>query len=333
MLLLLSQNSCEKKTPARYISDTDTLYSIDIRNVSKKINADPLNPELYYRRSKTFLAETNFKQASLDIDHAIKLDSNIALYHYVKGLTLMSGDTANAKEAERSYIKALKLQPQLFDANCELAKLYLAKQKYEESEKYYINANKIDPSSPIPYFYLGIISKEMGDTNKSILYFEKTLVYDGNHYDAIMQLGNFYSLRNDKKALMFFDKAIQLNEYNDEAIYAKGLLLQKQHKYKDAAALYEVVARLNPAHIFCRYNLGFINAYFENYTKALEYLDETIELDPEYADAYTLRGTVKENLKNSTGAYNDYKQAVLLDENQIKAKEGLKRINITISMP
>ena len=62
-------------------------------------------------------------------------------------------------------------------------------------------------------------------------------------------------------------------------------------------------------------------------------MDETINLAPEYADAYTLRGLMKEKLKNSTGAYNDYKNALLLDENQTKAKEGLKRINITISMP
>jgi hypothetical protein len=42
---------------------------------------------------------------------------------------------------------------------------------------------------------------------------------------------------------------------------------------------------------------------------------------------------MKEKLKNSTGAYNDYKNALLLDEGQLRAKEGLKRINITISMP
>jgi len=53
----------------------------------------------------------------------------------------------------------------------------------------------------------------------------------------------------------------------------------------------------------------------------------------DYADAYTLRGMMKEKLKNSTGAYNDYKMALQLDEHQTLAEEGLKRINITIAMP
>lgn len=333
LILLIGAGSCKKSQPARYISENDTSYSADIRNVSKKINTDPSNPELYYKRSNAFFFEDNFKQATLDIEYALQLDSLNPLYHYKHGTYLMSGDTANARQAEKSYKKAISLKPDFFDAITELAILMLAKQNYTVSEELYVKANKLDPSNPLPYFYLGIIAKETGDTSKAMSLFEKTLVYDSKHFDAIMQLGNFYANKKDKKALLFYDRAIQINELSDEALYAKGLFLQNQLKYKDAAVLYETVARINPGHILCRYNLGFINALFGNYKKAIEYLDDAIELAPEYADAYTLRGTMKEKLKNSTGAYNDYKQAVLLDENQVKAKEGLKRINITISMP
>src|SRR5690606_7952935 len=106
-----------------------------------------------------------------------------------------------------------------------------------------------------------------------------------------------------------------------------------KHLYKDASAMYETVARMNPAHVLCRYNLAYINGLFDNSEKAISLLDEVIDLSPEYADAYSLRGKMKERLKNSTGAFNDYKMALTLDENQKVASEGLKRINITISMP
>ena len=331
--LLVFTQSCDKKTAPRYISETDTSYSVDIRNVSKKINADPSNPELYYKRSNAFFFEDNFKQATLDIEYALQLDSVSPLYNFCHGKYLMAGDTANAKEAEISYLKAIKTDPKFFDAHLDLAKLYLAKQIYDKSQDAYTKANKLDPSNPTPYFYLGIIAKEMGDTSKAMLLFEKTLVFDSKHYNAIMQLGNFYAETHDRKALLFFDRAMEINEYSDEAMYAKGLFLQKDQQYKDAAALYATVAKINPSHILCRYNLGFIEGLFGNYQKAITHLDETINLAPEYADAYTLRGLMKEKLKNSTGAYNDYKNALLLDKNQTKAKEGLKRINITISMP
>lgn len=331
--ILMFAVSCGNDYVPRYISENDTSYSADIRSISGKINQNPENPELYYRRANAFYFEDNFKQALADIEHALKLDSVNPLYHYNRARYLMAGDTAHSREAEKSYLNAIRLKPDFFDANADLAKLMLARQKYEQAEIYYRSANQIEPSNPLPYFYLGIAAKEMGDTAKAMALFEKTLVYDSRHYNAIMQLGSFYALKGDKKALMFFDRAIAINEFSDEALYAKGLFLQRKNKFKDAVILYESVARINPGHIFCRYNLGLIHAMFENYEQALRYLDETIDLAPEYADAYTLRGTVKEKMKNSTGAYNDFKRAVQLDDNQIRAKEGLKRINITISMP
>jgi tetratricopeptide (TPR) repeat protein len=333
ILFAIVSNSCKNTPIPRFISANDSSYSVDIRNISKKINVDPQNAELYYYRSNAFYFEENYKQAILDINQALSIDTANPLYSYRKGVYLMAGDTAEARLAVKNLKKAVDLKPDFFDAIAELAKIYLAKQNYSESETYYISANKLDPTNPLPYFYLGILAKEMGDTNKAMLLFEKTLVYDDKHFNAIMQLGNFYAEKQDKKALLFFDKAIRINEYSDEALYAKGLFLQKEHKYKDAAALYETVAKINPGHIFCRYNLGYINAYFNNPSKAITYLDEAIELAPDYADAYTLRGLMQEEMKNSTGAYNDFKKAIILDENQTLAKEGLSRININISMP
>lgn len=346
--LLIAGTSCSKVQPARYISENDTTFSAEIRDVSKKINADPVNAELYFKRSNAFFYEDNFKQAVLDVEYAIALDSLNPIYHFNRGKYLMSGDTANAIEAEKSYKNAIRLASAfykshsntseardqlLFDTYTSLAYLLLAKQKYSEAEKDYTEANKINPSDPRPYFFMGIMAKEMKDTAKAIALFEKTLVYDTRHYDALMQLGNYYALKKDKKALLFFDRAHAVNEFSDEALYAKGLFLQNEGKYRDAAILYESVAKMNPTHIFCRYNLAYINGLFHNYKDAVKLLDETIELAPDYADAYALRGAMEERLNNSTGAFNDYNRALQLDENQKMAKEGIKRINISISGP
>jgi tetratricopeptide (TPR) repeat protein len=332
-LLLLGSGCKDAAQHERYISETDTTYSKDIRSVSKKINADPKNAELYYNRSTAFFFEQNYKQAVLDIDYALVIDSVNALYYLKKGQYLMAGDTANAKEAEKSYRRALSLKKDFIDAYNELAYLMFAKQKYTEAEQNYTESNKLDPANPAPYFYLGLIAKEKGDTAKALLLFEKTLVYDSRHYDALMQLGNYYAGKEDKKALLFLDQAYAVNEFSDEALYAKALFLQNQGKYKDAAALYEQVAKMNPAHIFCRYNLAYINGIFNNYEHAISLLDEVVDLDPENADAYTMRGAMKEKLKNSTGAFNDYNRAVQLDDQQKLAEEGLKRLNISISGP
>ncbi|MES2617052.1 MAG: tetratricopeptide repeat protein [Bacteroidota bacterium] len=329
--IIIFSQSCTDSANKRYISDTDTTYSPDIRSVSKKINASPDNAELYYNRANAFYFENNFKQALGDIDYAIELDSSNALYEYFRAKTLISGDTANSKEAIKSFQKSIRIKPNYVESMLDYGKLLIARQSYEEAEKIYFEANQADPSNPVPYFYLGIMAKEMKDTQKAMALFEKTLVYDGNYYDAIMQLANFYAESMNDKALPLFDRATKINPYFDEPIYAKALFLQKKNLYKDAAALYEQVAKMNPGHILCRYNLAYINVFFENYDIAKNLLTEVITMAPENADAYALRGLVYEKQKNNSSAMIDYQQALQYDKDQKSAREGLKRIKISIS--
>lgn len=325
--LIVSIPACKNDSRKRYISETDTTYSEDIRSITKKINENPDNAELYYKRANTFFFERNFKQATADIDYAIALDSTKALYDFLRAKSLISGDTANSREAIMSFKKALRLQPDYIEAMLEYGKLLIARQMYDEAEKIYVACNRKDPSNPQPYFYLGLMAKEMQDTLKAVTLFEKTLVYDGNYYDAVMQLGNYYAVSGNDKALVFFDRAIRLNPYSDEALYAKGLFLQKKQLYKDAAALYEEVYKMNPGHILCRYNLAYINALFNNYDKALKLLDETISLANNYAEAYALRGLVREKMNDKMRAADDYRKALELDETLEQAKAGMKRVS------
>lgn len=298
----------------RVISDTDTSFSSDVRSISKKINDNPSNSDLYFKRANTFFFEEKIDDAVVDITYACVLDSLNPIYFFTKGQYLMAKDSADASLAEKSYIKAIALKKDYYDAHSNLAYLYLAKQKYPEAEAAYFEASKIDPSNPNPLFYLGMIAKETNDTAKAIKYFERCLAYDSKHYNALMQMGLYYAEKKDDKALVFLNSALAVNEFSDEALYAKGLFLQKKGNYKDAIMFYESVARINPAHIFCRYNLAVLFAIQNDFDNALKYIDEAIELDETNADLFYLRAKINESRKDAAKAKRDFEKAESLSK-------------------
>jgi len=141
LFLFLVVPSCSDNANARYISEKDTTYSADIRSVSEKINKSPNNAELYYKRANTFYFESNIKQAILDIDYAIGIDSINPLYEFKRAEFLISGDTANSQEAIKSFKKAIRLKPNYVEAMLSFGKLLIARQSYEEAEKIYFACN------------------------------------------------------------------------------------------------------------------------------------------------------------------------------------------------
>jgi len=293
----------------RVISDKDTSFSSDVRSISKKINNDPSNADLYFKRANTFFFEEKINDAVIDISYACVLDSMNPIYFFTKGQYLIAKDSADASLSEKSYLKAIALKKDYYDAHSNLAYLYLAKQKYPEAEAAYFEASKIDPSNPNPLFYLGMIAKETNDTAKALKYFEKTLAYDSKHYNALMQMGLYYAEKKDEKALLFLNNAIAVNEFSDEALYAKGLFLQKKGNYKEAILFYESVSRINPAHIFCRYNLAVLFAIQNDFENALKYIDEAIELDETNPDLFYLRAKINDSRNDPGKAKRDFEKA------------------------
>jgi tetratricopeptide (TPR) repeat protein len=82
-IVLIVAISCNSnRNSGRFISETDTSFSEEIRSVSAKINANPDDAELYYKRGNTFYFEKKYKDAILDFETAIALNPKQALYHY-----------------------------------------------------------------------------------------------------------------------------------------------------------------------------------------------------------------------------------------------------------
>ena len=67
------------------------------------------------------------------------------------------------------------------------------------------------------------------------------------------------------------------------------------------------------------FSIGFLHTQLEEYDQAVSAYDQSIELLPTFADAYTNRGAVKSLLGNPEGAVADHSEAIRLNPNFVEA--------------
>jgi tetratricopeptide (TPR) repeat protein len=322
-LTILLAGSCGTKPQGRYISETDTTFSADIRSISARINKEPGNADLYYKRANTFYFETRFRDALQDIDFALSLDSLNPVYHVRKAEILMGTDSADSKKAIVHYRKALALKPGMEDALSGLGKIQLARQEYSEALETFNTLLEVNPMNAGTLVYMGLAAKEMKDTAQAMARFEKALSINPSEFNAVMQMANLYAERKPDLALQYYDRALSIDEYSDEALYAKGFLLQKIGRYQDALGLYLRTKEVNAGHRFAYYNSAVIYGLFKDFEEALRWLDDLIALDENFAKAYHYRAYVNEQLGRTKDAIGDYRKTLELDPKNEDAKNQL----------
>lgn len=324
-LLILA---CGKSLPngARYISDTDTTFSADIRSISAKINLDPENAENYYLRGNSFYFSNKFKDAIIDLNTAIAIAPKNPLYHLRLGESYLSLDSANYEGANKHLNEAIQLNPKYDEAIFLLAKLNIARQQYTEADKLLNRIVEIPDYKEKVLILKSVAFKEQKDTIKAIQIIDQVLVMNPNNFDATMQKAMFILDKDPTMAMKYIDKAIVLNEFSDEAIYTKGLLMQRMGNFKDAVKLYEKVNKINPFHVLSYYNRAVVENLFENYDDVIKYCDKCTELNPMFDKAYILRGYALMMQRKNNEAIDNFNKALKLNPNSSITKEYLNQI-------
>lgn len=296
-LLLIFASCNNSETSSRYISESDTSYSADIRSASSKINKDPKNPELYYLRGNAFFFEKRYKEAQADLEWAISLDAKQPVYHLKLAETFLALDSAQPLKAKNHLEIALKIKPDFHEAKLILAYLMLARQQYSEAEKMFMELQQVTDYREKSLLYRAVAAKEQKDTIAAMNLLQLVLKENSENYDATMQYTLLLMAKKDPQYLAWAKKAATMNEFSDEALYHYGLACQWQESYKSAMELYERTLKLNPNHIMAKYNMAVIEYEFDNYKTALNHCNEIIEMAPDFQKAVVLKSKCNEKLK------------------------------------
>jgi len=310
-------SNCTNQLPegAQVISENDTTFSEDIREISAKINKNPKDDNLYYLRGNTFFFDQNYKKAIVDFQTASTLNPNNPLYHFRLGESYLELDSANFEKSSLHLSKAIELKSDYTEAKFLMAKLSLARQQYEAFNKWF---KEIENNSEFreKSLVLKLISfKEQKDTVKAEVFCDAILNEFPNNFDATMQKALLFMNKDLNLSNSYIDKALAIDEFSAEALYSKAFILQKQQKYADAYKLYERTLKVNPEHLYALYNMGVIDYLFENYQDAIKRADQILDKSSVFAKAYALKGSCYQTMGNKKAAEEQLSAAQKLDKN------------------
>ncbi|MGO9340376.1 MAG: tetratricopeptide repeat protein [Terracidiphilus sp.] len=99
----------------------------------------------------------DMQTAIREFQRAISLDPRTPHAHYFLGLArLFLNDWKPTPDAEAELRKEAEYFPEDYLANYMLGMITSGERKYDESDKYLLNASKINPGNPDPFLYLGM---------------------------------------------------------------------------------------------------------------------------------------------------------------------------------
>lgn len=296
-----------------------------LQAVNEKIRASIDDPDLYLERSKIYLSLEDDKAAIADIDRAFGIDSTHLPTLLAQADFLMQrGKVANGLSILE---KASALYPESSDVYVKMGEIFLTARNLEKALKNADLGIKYDQFNAQAYYIKGYAFLELGDTTRAISSYQTTVEQDPEHFDAYLELGLIYSVKNDPLALNYFNNALSIKPNEKRALYSRGMYEQEHQLYNEAIQTYHKAVTEYPDFKEGHYNLGYVHMYYlKLYREATQYFTDAIKIDPRYFQAYYNRGYSFELMGDINNAAKDYRQALKIAPTYDLAANGLERV-------
>jgi len=233
-----------------------------------------------------------FIHAARLAEEAIALDPNYAAAYINLALasialfTRYSGDSKLLTRAEQAVRSALRLKPNSADAHSTLAHVLQSQGKPEEAICEAQAAIELDPTNSSPYLELGIIYLENRQRDNAIRAFEAALERKPDHLVTHFNLAIQYSKPEEfdrrrmvaERALPYFEKYVRYKPDDQNRRMSYAILLYYADKGEDSRREMEGLLALPGVDGVICYNCAHVYIYLNDYARALELLERSVDL-------------------------------------------------------
>jgi tetratricopeptide (TPR) repeat protein len=214
------------------------------------------NPEKakaeYLRRGEGFLKERRWQEASIEFRNAIQVDDNLASAHW--GLAQAYEQLGRGSEYIEELQRAVKLDPNNFQARLKLANGYLIGYGQQKNQEYLGEAERLandiiarDAKNPDGHILLANVLYFKGDAKAAEEKIKYAIGLDPHRIESYMGLAKLYlQMNRPADADATYKQAISIDERSSLAHVEYGVFLVQTNRGDQAEAEFRKAVEADP---------------------------------------------------------------------------------------
>ena len=162
-------------------------------------------------------------------------------------------------------------------------------------------------------FAMAVAAHRGGDLSQAATGYERVLAVDGNHVDALNNMGVLLSaMRNFDRAELLLRRAVRLSPRNAGAWNNLGTALAQRGQTADAIAAYQQALSIEPQHVTARVSLAQQYLAIGSRVESRQLLEAVLSSNPAMPEAYYALGQVHELEQDWPAAISAYNAFIRL---------------------
>lgn len=242
-----------------------------------------------------------------------------------------NGKNSNAKQPQLidKLITDLRQYPDSAGLRMQLINSYDSLKMYRQAILQTDSLIKRDSLNNEYWFIKGQLQEDNKDTAAAIDSYTKA----ANIYPSIklqLHLANLFAETKNPKALLICENVLKSGmgrETDADCNFIAGIFYARTSAAKKALQFFDRAINDNYTLMEAYMEKGFIYYESKNYRDALKIFETAITVNNTYADAYYWRAKCHEALGNETEAVLDYQRSLGLDKQLKEASEAIKRLS------
>lgn len=277
------------------------------------------------RMAEKYLLDKDFKEAQKFIENALKLDKNSARAVHVSALVYEQ--TNQVEKATKILKESIKNNPSYLKNYRALANIFTRMGNLPEAARAMKNELELNPKQPDRQVTLAKILHKTGNLLAAAEHYRQALLEDGKMKLALYGMGKVQAeMDNLEKSIYYFKRLRRHHPGNTRALEAivQYCLAANQPRMAEHALRDE--KKQFPKRTDTHVILAKLYAATDRLDDALNVIQEALAIDPQFVDAWKIRGALLHRKGDLNESLDSYKKAIEIKpevETYIKVAEVL----------